>query len=148
VVVAIIVAIVASQGHAKRSSGGQISHKGNLSVFDLKVGDCFNNPTDTSNGVASVQAIPCTQPHNAQIYAKFSLTAGADGAYPGDSALNDQASKGCSDDTEDLNQSAVTSSMTPRFLIPEEDTWNNNERMASCMVVNPTATLTSSLLNG
>jgi hypothetical protein len=38
--------------------------------------------------------------------------------------------------------------MTPRFLIPEEDTWNDNERTASCMVVNPTATLTSSLLNG
>lgn len=147
IVVAIVIAIVSNLNHASRSSAtGQITQQGSLSVFDLEVGDCFNNPTDAmANGVDSVKAIPCTQSHDSQIFAKFDLAAGT---YPGKAAVDDQAGKGCDARIGSLNKDVMTDSMDERFLVPEEDGWLHGDRTVSCLIVNSAATLKSSLLNG
>lgn len=146
-VVAVVVLIVTHlNGASRSSSSGQITKSGNLTVSDLQVGDCFDNPSDAmSNGVDTVKAIPCSQAHDSQIFAKFSLPAGA---FPGDSAVQDQASKGCDDHTVSLNKSKVTDSMEVRFLVPEVDGWDQGDRGVSCLILNPTPTITTSLLNG
>jgi hypothetical protein len=114
-------------------------------VFSLAVGDCFNNPAGSST-VTTVTAIPCSQPHNAQIYAKFNLS-GSDLSYPGTSTVTKLAAKGCNARTDSVNKSAAPSSMTIRLLFPEQDAWLNGRRTVSCMIVNPTADITSSLVN-
>jgi hypothetical protein len=114
-------------------------------VFSLAVGDCFNNPAGAST-VTTVTAIPCRQPHNAQIYAKFNLS-DSDPSYPGTSTVTNLAAKGCNARTGSVNKSAAPSSMTIRLLFPELDAWLHGRRTVSCMIVNPTADITSSLVN-
>jgi hypothetical protein len=146
VVVLIAVAIAASLGGATRSvSTGKITHQGHLGAFSLATGDCFNNPAG-ARSVNAVTAIPCTQPHNAQVFAKFELT-GSNFSFPGTAAVERLAGHGCSARTGSINKSKVNNAMTIRFLVPEEASWMSGQRSVSCMIVNPTADLTSSLLN-
>jgi hypothetical protein len=138
--------VVGNSGQASRSSStGGITRKGSQNVFSLAVGDCFDNPAGAST-VITVTAIPCNQPHNAQIYAKFTLR-GSDFDYPGNAAVTRLATNGCNSRTGDVDKSLTTGSMTIRLLFPEADSWLNGRRTVSCMIVNPTPALTSSLLN-
>lgn len=145
-------ALVTQLTSAKRGANGQINHAGTLQVTDLKAGDCFNNPSDANGqsktSVDSVKAIPCTSPHDSQIFAKFNLTEGSSASFPGDSAVNQQATKGCNSRIGSLDKNQLTNSMELRVLVPEQDSWSNGDRAVSCMIHNPTATLTSSLLKG
>jgi hypothetical protein len=142
----IILAVIGSLGQASRSSStGKITHTGQLSVFSLAVGDCFDNPANEST-VTTVTAIPCNQAHNAQIYAKFNLT-GSDLNFPGTSTVNRLASVGCNARTGSVNKSAAPSSVTIRLLFPEQGAWLNGQRTVSCMIVDSTPDLTSSLVN-
>jgi hypothetical protein len=146
-IIVITLAIIgASTGKATRSSAtGLITHSGRINVFSLDVGDCFNNPSGAQT-VNTVTAIPCDQPHNAQIYAKFRLT-GPDSGYPGAAAVAQMARNGCNARIGSINKSMTNGAMTVRILLPEEAAWLSGRRTVSCMVVNPKADLTSSLLD-
>ena len=146
-VVVVVAAIVAANlGKATRSaSTGVITHRGHINAFSLRVGDCFDNPVG-ARAVNTVTAIPCDQPHNAQIYAKFKLT-GSDFSYPGAAVVEQRARSGCNARIGTVNKSMTTSAMTVRILLPEKIAWVAGQRTVSCMVVNPTETLTTSVLN-
>ena len=145
-VLIVVVLVVGYLGSATRSpTTGQITHRGSLSVFSLAVGDCFNNPAGATS-VVSVTAIPCNQAHNAQVYAKLNLS-GSDQSYPGTAVVTRLASSACKARTGSLDKSKVTNSMTLRILFPEADSWLNGNRTVACVITNPTANLTSSLLN-
>jgi len=146
-VVVLVAAIVAANvGKATRSATtGVITHRGHMNAFSLRVGDCFDNPTG-AHTVNTVTAIPCDQPHNAQIYAKFKL-AGSDLSYPGAAVVAQRARSGCNARIGSVDKAITTGAMTMRILLPEETSWTAGHRTVSCMVVNPTATLTTSLLN-
>jgi hypothetical protein len=146
-VLVLVVAIVAANvGKATRSATtGVITHRGHMNAFSLRVGDCFDNPTG-AHTVDMVTAIPCDQPHNAQIYARFKLT-GSDFSYPGAATVARRARSGCNARIGSVNKTMTTGAMTVRILLPEETSWTAGHRTVSCMVVNPTATLTTSVLN-
>ncbi len=145
-VIFILLGVAGSSGTTSRSSStGPIKHAGRLNVFSLAVGDCFDNPAGAST-VTTVTALPCNQPHNAQIYAKFNLS-GSDFNYPGTAAVTKLATNGCNARTGDVDKSLTTSSMTIRLLFPEEDAWLSGQRTVSCMILNPSSDLTTSLLN-
>ena len=145
-VVLVVVIVVASQGTATRSPAtGGVTHAGSLNVFSLAVGDCFNNPPGATS-LTTVTAIPCSQAHNAQIYAKFDVS-GSVVSYPGDAALTRIASNGCNARVGILDKSKITNSMTIRFLFPLSASWLDGQRTVACMIANPTANITSSLLN-
>ena len=146
IVVVVVVIVAANAGKATRSATtGVITHRGHINAFSLRVGDCFDNPAGAQT-VNTVTAIPCDQPHNAQIYAKFKLT-GSDLSYPGAAAVAERARNGCNTRIGSVNKSMTTSAMTVRILLPDKTSWDAGQRTVSCMVVNPTATLTTSLLN-
>src|SRR6185312_1858029 len=58
------------------------------SVFQLRVGDCVNSGQD---GISSPTVVPCGQPHDAEIYARFAL---AGHGWPGSAAIGAQARRG------------------------------------------------------
>jgi hypothetical protein len=144
--VAIFVAVgVTSNSTATRqSSTGQITHSGDLGVFALTTGDCFDNPKDTQD-IESVTALPCTQAHDSQVFAKFDLS-GDDDSYPAPDALNKLADTGCNSRTSAIDKAKTTAAMEIRVLFPEQDAWADGQRTVSCLIVNPTPTLTTSLL--
>jgi hypothetical protein len=146
-VVVLVAAIVAvNMGKATRSAAtGVITHRGHMNAFSLRVGDCFDNPAD-AHTLDTVTAIPCDQPHNAQIYGKFRLT-GSDLRYPGAAMVAQRARSGCKARVGSVDKAITTSAMTARILLPDETSWTAGQRTVSCMIVNPTASLTTSLLN-
>lgn len=142
----IIVLVVVNLTSATRSpTTGEITHSGHLSAFSLAVGDCFNNPPGASSLIL-VTAIPCNQAHNAQIFAKFNLS-GSILSYPGNTALARLATNGCNARVGILDKPKITDSMTIRFLFPLQKSWLAGQRTVSCMIANPTANITSSVLS-
>jgi hypothetical protein len=145
IIAIIAIVVVARANSATRStSSGKITHTGQLGAFALVTGDCFDNPVGARN-LSRVTAIPCTQPHNAQVFAKFKLS-GSQFSYPGTTAGAKLAASGCNSRISDIDKSKATNDMTIRFLIPLEASWIAGQRSVSCLIVNPTTDLTSSLL--
>ena len=131
------------------SSLGPGASSQSVDPFTLTPGDCFDNPTPTpgqAQQLTSVVQTPCTQPHNAQIFASFKVS-GSLLSYPGDAKMRSLAASGCNARvTASLDSAKITNSMTIRLLFPLEGSWVDGQRTISCIIFNPTPTLTSSLL--
>jgi Domain of unknown function (DUF4190)/Septum formation len=147
----VAVSIIASGGLSKIGSGGSttgpIHSTQQINIYSLKPGDCFQNPppSQTALGVTDVTAVPCTVAHNAQAFAQFDAT---NPSYPGSSALISESQRGCQKRESALNRSAITPTMTLRFLFPLPTSWAAGKRTITCLVVDKTKDLTSSLLAG
>lgn len=133
-------------GSASTQGSGQ-----RVDPFSLTTGDCFDNPAVTPGHVTTVGTVTqtsCTQPHNAQIFATFSVS-GSILDYPGSAKLTSIASSGCNARAKtSLDSAKVTPPMEIRLLFPLESSWLAGHRTVSCIIFSPTATMKSSVLNG
>jgi hypothetical protein len=150
IILAIVVAVAlgSRSASAPPSSAPNVSGNKSVDVFSLTTGDCFDNPTTAAvKSVSNVTQTPCDVPHNAQIYATFKLK-GSMLSYPGTAKTESLAETGCnSRAAASLDRPKLTNSMGIRFLFPVEGSWLAGRRTVSCMIVNTTPTLTSSLLS-
>jgi Domain of unknown function (DUF4190)/Septum formation len=132
----------ASPSASSPAAGG--SHLTN--VFSLATGDCFQNPPadQTLLGVTYVGVVPCTTPHNAQVFVEFPVSGTS---YPGISALKREADQGChARIPATVKKQKITDAMTLRYLYPLRSSWADGHRSVTCLIVNSTPSLTSSLL--
>lgn len=118
---------------ADRDSSGEIVNSGNLSSFEMRVGDCFND-TDAffeNDEVSSIPAVPCSESHDNEVYAVFNL--GSE-KYPGDDVVYDLASDGCLDRFQGFVGRDYESSALDFFAIyPTRDSWQQlNDREVVC----------------
>lgn len=81
-----------TQDNSTRNEEGDITEGGDVGVFALEVGDCFDQPP--SGDVTEVAAIPCTESHDLEVIAKFDMEGDGDAPYPGDAAVQ-EASRDC-----------------------------------------------------
>jgi hypothetical protein len=140
-IIILLTVTVGNLGRATRGPNGQVNKGGTLSVFSLHVGDCFNLPSSLS-GIQTVTAIPCTQSHDAQVYATFSL---GGSAYPANiKQLGDQ---GCEERKGSVNTSLVTSSMNIYSFYPDQNGWASGSTSVQCAIASPGADIKTSLLN-
>jgi hypothetical protein len=155
-VLAVVVAVITGVGgsSAPKPQPGATSSPSSASSqtvdpFSLATGDCFDNPIATPGQVQDVTSVvqtQCNKPHNAQIFATFNVS-GSMLSYPGSTQLGRTASVGCdARASASLDAAKLTNSMTIRFLFPLQSSWLAGRRTISCIVYNPTPTLTSSLL--
>jgi len=144
----VVVAVIVGGGFSVNSNPPSgVSNPGQVNIFSLRVGDCFQNPpaSQTALGVTDVTVVACTTPHNAQAFAQFDAT---DSSYPGSPALIKESQHGCQNRIKDnVDQSKITSTMSLHFLFPEAQSWANGRRTITCLVVDSTKDLTSSLLS-
>jgi Domain of unknown function (DUF4190)/Septum formation len=136
---------VSPSGGSTSGSGG--ASRGTTSVFVLRTGQCFQNPPASQAilGITTVAVVPCSTPHNAQVFVEFSATAGS--TYPGRSALKRQADTGChARISGNVKSSKITNSMTLRFLYPLSVSWAEGHRTITCLIVDAKPDLKSSLL--
>jgi hypothetical protein len=146
-IVVVIAVIVGGGLSVSTNHSGGASRPGQVNIFSLRVGDCFQNPppSQTALGVTDVSVVSCTTPHNAQAFAQFDAT---DSSYPGSPALIKESQHGCQTRIKgNLDKSKLTSTMSLRFLFPEAQSWANGRRTITCLVVDSTKDLTSSLLS-
>jgi hypothetical protein len=108
-------------------------------VFRLRAGDCIN---PSRNGL-SVTILSCASPHDAEVFATFSLTGSS---WPGNAAIGQQASSGCGDRMASyVNPALADAGLTQEYVYPNQKAWQAGVRTVVCEVSAATGQLTGSV---
>jgi hypothetical protein len=108
-------------------------------VFGLRPGECINS---AANGL-NVTLLSCATPHDAEVFATFSLP---EGAWRGASAVQQAAGNGCvSRFSAYLNPQLATAAMTQEYVYPNQAAWQAGERTVVCEVRAVSGKLTGSV---
>ena len=128
---------------ARDADSQEVVGAGSADVFNLHVGDCFNDET-SDGGVTDVPAVPCAEPHDNEIYFIYDLP---DGEFPGDAAVETAANEGCAAEFEAFVGIAYEASVLDHWAIyPSEDTWTQiGDREVVCSVWEPGVKVSGSL---
>ncbi|MFV0260733.1 MAG: septum formation family protein [Acidimicrobiales bacterium] len=119
-----------SDGGPERDDAGTVVSEGEIHSFDLRVGDCFEDPGDGE--VGSVYVVPCDQPHGFEVYYSFDLP---DGAMPQGQDMEDAWVSGCLSQFEPFVGSPFDSStLDISAIYPTDDTWDGGDREVLCSV--------------
>lgn len=107
------------------------------SVFKLQEGDCI----DTPNG-QTVTLLPCASPHDAEVFATFTLPATA---WPGTAAVAQDASSGCGSRLSGYLNPQLTISIVQTYVYPNQASWTAGTRTVICEVRAASGQLTQSV---
>src|SRR5262245_10168717 len=92
IVIAVGALCVRAQMEADLDATGAIVDEGSVGAFQMRVGDCFDDGSSfDSEEVSSVAGVPCSKPHDNEVYAVFDVT---EASFPGE-ALEGIAHEGC-----------------------------------------------------
>jgi len=121
---------------ADRDDAGQIATEGTVDIFQVRIGDCFNDRTENTlddSEVSSVGGIPCDSPHDNEIYGR---TLAPQGEFPGEESITDIASQYCLANFEDfVGTSYEDSLLNITYLYPTQESWNSvDDREIFCIV--------------
>jgi Septum formation len=121
-------------GGPSRSKDGQVTDAGDLSVFDLQVGDCFTPPKEVKAEIQSVHVVPCKDSHTQETFAIVPYD--RSDTYPGDAALDTFADGACLARYENyVGVSYLDSKLYYTYLLPSARSWNDgNDRKVVCVV--------------
>lgn len=129
------VAVVNGLNTADRDATGTIKSAGRLHVYDLKVGDCFDDEAAESELKSNVPAVPCTEPHSAEV---FAVVRASGASYPGDDTIDKQAQTVCTSRMNAVDSDRVPSDAELHWFRPTESYWRLNHRNIACLVVTQT----------
>jgi len=109
----------------------EIAEAGEQVVFQVSVGDCFNDGADElTEGVSAVAAVPCAEPHDNEIYYLFDI---AGDEFPTD--VDVQADQGCYDQFATfVGHDYETSALDFFPIYPAAETWETGDREVICSV--------------
>ncbi|NHA69894.1 DUF4190 domain-containing protein [Phycicoccus flavus] len=114
---------------ATRDGDGGVANAGRVPATSLEVGDCLDGRLEDSQSVTSLPAVPCTEPHGAEVFALFDLP---DGEFPGAEEVKRLAEAGCEDrvtvDLADTDASLY-------FLHPNAPAWRRGDHEVVCVAV-------------
>ena len=124
---------------ADRDESGTIVGDGQVDVFAMRVGDCFDDPQellDSETGTAEfedVGGLPCSDPHDNEVYAVFDVSFEA---FPGEEGMSDVATDKCLQRFEDFVLRSYDESILDIFPIyPSADSWSRlDDREVICAV--------------
>ena len=137
----VIDSVLGNPGSAVRDEEGQVVEEGDVDVFTIAVGDCFDD--EGEGEISSVPIVPCDQPHDNELYYEFTL---ADGDYPGDDEVGTQANDGCLGAFPDFVGLAYEESTLDYFPItPTSASWSGGDRVVQCAIYDPAGPITGTL---
>lgn len=128
---------------ARRDDDGSLASAGNVSVDELREGDCFN--TADAVEISDVDGVPCPELHEYEVFALSHYE--GDGTYPPDSALDGIFTQICEPDFEPyVGAPYATSEIYGTMISPSEESWGKDDRSFICVLFDPNeAQLTESL---
>jgi hypothetical protein len=118
-----------SDAHVDSDSGGL-----ELDVFALKLGDCLNDPSDDAglSQFNSVSIVPCVQAHDMEAYSFFDMPAGP---FPGDEAITEAATEGCSIAFHNyVGLSYDESIYLVSWFTPTLESWSQGDQEVVCLI--------------
>lgn len=127
--------LVNSVMQADRDSTGAIVSEGSVDAFQMRVGDCFDDGSvfaEEDNQVNSVPGVPCSKPHDNEVYAVFDVSMTS---FPGDQ-MGDVAHEACLERFESfVGKDYQSSTLDIAALYPTRESWNGqNDREVVCAV--------------
>ncbi len=123
---------------ADRDETGAIVAEGNLGAFTIRLGDCFNNTdslaSDQSGEVSSLPGVPCSDPHDYEVYAVIDVN---EATFPGDEAMSEMAFESCLSRFENfVGRDYETSALDITSLYPTKESWDvHNDREVVCALM-------------
>lgn len=106
-------------------------------VFKLRQGDCV----DSQNGQL-VSVLPCSSPHEGEVFGTFSLPASA---WPGTAAVARAARAGCASRLTGYINPQLAISLAQSYVYPSEVAWKAGTRTVICEVRASSGQLTGSV---
>ena len=88
---AAVAAVIGISTAAERNAAGEITTAGAVDAFEVRVGDCFDDEAFANTEISEIPAVPCSEPHDNEIYATFDIS----GDWPGDERVEELAYEGC-----------------------------------------------------
>jgi hypothetical protein len=122
---------------AKRDDSGALVSEGNIGAFEIRVGDCFDDASSDASGeeasVTGVHGVPCSQPHDNEVYAVFDVGLTA---FPEDGAMAEIAFDSCHERFESfVGRDYQSSALDILTLYPSHESWHRqNDREVVCAV--------------
>ena len=113
-------------------------------AFSIQLGDCLKEPGGGEREAEEVASVPCSQPHEGEVYARFDLP---DGPFPGGAAVTAAADERCTAEFASYVGKPVSESTLEFYTFqPTESTWNaQSDREVLCVVSDPAGPSTRSL---
>lgn len=105
------------------------------SVFDAKIGDCFESPTEVQAQISDLQRVDCAKPHGQEAYALPAYKA-ADGSdtFPGDEVLESFAQAACAQAFGPyVGVDYLDSALYDTYLLPSPRSWQDGDRTVLCL---------------
>lgn len=132
---------VLSQGvntTAGRSDAGNVNHGGHIEIGAVAQWDCLDLPIKQGSfSLFDLLAIPCHQPHDAQVVAIVPINRMT---FPGTGPISVRVKAGCGAPLGRVEQQGYAGIV----IVPTADTWNQpGGRRGLCLAVQPDHSLTS-----
>jgi hypothetical protein len=108
-------------------------------AFGLRPGQCVNSGSDA----LKVTVVSCARPHDAEVFAAFTLPATP---WPGSPAVRSDAGQGCASRLDSyIDPQLATASLTQEYIYPNQGAWQAGERTVVCEVSAVDGRLTGSV---
>jgi hypothetical protein len=125
---------------ADRDESGAIVEAGSLTPDELRIGDCLDWPGIDSGEIESfdsVEARPCDEPHELEVYLHRPFPADARAPYPGDDAILDLGVDYCYESFAGYVGAPyeVVPDLDFTLFWPTEESWEAGDRDVQCLLV-------------
>ena len=110
---------------AERDASGAIESAGSLDAFTMQVGDCFDDSFLSGGEISDVPGVPCTSPHDNEVYALFDIPGTK---FPGDNGVEELADAGCYERFENaIGMSYEESVIDYTTMYPSQGSWDERD---------------------
>ena len=122
---------------ADRDRAGEIVSEGNVDAFTMRLGDCFDNTSsrvnDETGEVSNLPGVPCSQPHDNEVFAIFDLD---QPTFPGSEQISELSFQACLKRFESfVGLDYESSSLDIAALYPSKESWSQQgDREVVCAV--------------
>jgi len=130
------IGLFSSFNDASRDGSGEIVGSGDLDVWTLQVGDCFDDPADLDDVVFDVAALPCSEPHDNEVFSLVPIAGTFGETYPGDAALQEYSYEACIGEPFDsyVGTDYLDSSLEVFTFTPSDESWDEGDREVVCVL--------------
>ena len=126
-----------------RSSNGTVIRAGQISPAQLHIGDCVKIPLSLQSGIRSLPVVPCSTPHNGQVFAAFQAL---NSDYPGREALTQQGLTDCQSQMAGFLGTSMTLLDVGAF-VPDSTGWSLGDRTEHCLLIDRRHDITGDIRN-
>jgi hypothetical protein len=125
------------------AQSGEVTDAGQMDVFTLSVGDCLND-TGSTDEVFDVPVVPCSDPHDYEVYYDYTLPSGE---YPGEEAVFAAAEADCPAQFESfVGLPYDESTLIFSYYVPTAESWaGQGDRVVSCLIGDGAGQVTGTL---